>query len=150
MVEIKPQPTGNNLLPLVQENKLKVYAITSVHKKFPFSELKGCVITSLIAGYDDLLAMLVAQEGIKIIGGKPEEYHMGINVVARYVDEIIGATTPPAQVMPTFIFPKKESSIDELVAHTLYVFDEAKCTPKEHQMAQDIITRFKNEKGRKL
>ncbi len=150
-----PQPPvvvksgGGKPLPVTREQKLKVFAMNSVHKEavdtFQALAKDKKICLGLSAAYSQLEAIEGARMGIEQMGLNPADFMIAFQAVSVDADKIIDMPSHMAEEVATLpkddLAEKKAKSVQELIAYVRYVFNKVGSTD-EISVAEGVIKKF--------
>jgi len=164
-------------LSMERREKLKIYAMTAVHKDFKPEDLKDKMALSLLAAYTNAEAIIGAVASLKAtVGLDPNDFKIPFHMVEAPIEQFVQTGLTAVELMPyelkkildvgefkpmplppdvykdsPQISPMdmtKEKKLEEFIADIRYVFD-AVGTDTQKKMAETVIKKFRNH-ARKL
>jgi len=145
MEEAKPKIV-NKPQPLESMQKLKIYAVHSVHNDFKEIIPKEMQRLTLAVGFDLMAIIVLIGRELKEQGLNPEQFSIINSVVVSQHDQLIevDAVSTSNFKAPEFTTKdeRKEQSKDKMIAHARYIFEKSG-TESEIVILDAVIRRFK-------
>ena len=138
-----PQPIPSPL-DLEVRHKLKVYAITGLHKDITVEQMAHKIGLAMVVTYTDAEAIIGAGEAIRRSGQDPQNYKIPYQIINIPVENFLPVIAPPVKE-PMLTKLRKEGerkkNISSFVNDVRYVFD-AVGTAEEKEIARKVILKF--------
>lgn len=146
--KIAPVPIAGTPKPLSKEMKLKVFAISSIHKDVDGKALVDAKKVSLTLGvaYSIPEGIEAARQGLIASGLKPEDFTVFFQGVFADADRLIEmpvGSPVVAESEKTERADPKKKEVENLIAYIRYVFN-AVGTKTEVEMAEKVIKKFQD------